>query len=149
MRGVGTNKCLVKQLLCLYPFPHVSQRSSTRLIFLPSRTRGCPSLARRTRDFCMPSPSDMSLRSSSIALSCKSMLTLVATNLWVWVGRLAGGEGTLLAMLGREAPVLDMVLRRPPIIGMAVALSPASDKTAATAAALALLPVTLFRRVTR
>src|SRR5690606_28664119 len=31
-RKMGTNKCLFKQLLCLYPFPHFSQRSSGRLL---------------------------------------------------------------------------------------------------------------------
>lgn len=41
-----TNRCFVKQLLCLYPFPHFSHRSSP-LTLLPSPfERGAPSLAR-------------------------------------------------------------------------------------------------------
>jgi hypothetical protein len=70
--GKGTNKCFVKQLLCLYPFPHFSHLSSTRLLFFPSLVRGCPSLARLTRAFSKPvspSSSDISIGSSSIALS--------------------------------------------------------------------------------
>lgn len=50
LRRMGTNKCLVKQLLCLYPLPHFSQRSSGRF-FLPSLTRGWPSLALLMRAF--------------------------------------------------------------------------------------------------
>ena len=44
---MGTNKCLDKQLLCLYPFPHFSHLRS--LAFLPSFVRCWPSLARRIR----------------------------------------------------------------------------------------------------
>lgn len=43
-----TNRCLVRQLLCLYPFPHVSHFNSPPLSLLLSPLRSCdPSLARR------------------------------------------------------------------------------------------------------
>ncbi len=147
---MGTNKCLVKQLLCLYPFPHVSQRSSGRLLLRPSLTRGCPSLALLTRAFwesSSPSSADM-LNSSSIALSCMVMFPSVDRNLWV--GRLAGGEGRLPTMADREAPFLDMVFRRAEMVmGSGIALSPASWRAAATAAAWGAVLVMLLRRVTR
>lgn len=72
-KKMGTNKCLVRQLLCLYPLPHFSQRRSGRLLFLPSLDSGWPSLARRTLAVSMPfsprSSPDRSLESSSMALS--------------------------------------------------------------------------------
>ena len=52
----GTDRCLVRQLLCLYPFPHFSHLNSLPLVRLPSplARREAPSLARRTRDFALP-----------------------------------------------------------------------------------------------
>ncbi len=106
-KEMGTNKCLVKQLLCLYPFPHVSQRSSGRLLLRPpSLLRGCPSLALRMRAFCRsasPSSADMSFNSSSMALSCMSAFVSAPTNLWV--GRLAGGDGRASHQRGSRGTV--------------------------------------------
>ena len=148
---MGTNKCLVKQLLCLYPFPQVSQRRSGRLPLRPSLRIGCPSLPLRRRAFSgskSPSSADMSFNSSSIALSCMSMLESGVTNLWV--GRLAGGEGRLPVMTDRGAPLLETVFRRVEMaIGSGMALSPASWIAAATAAVLVAVLVMLLRRVTR
>jgi hypothetical protein len=49
--GVFTNRCLCRQLLCLYPLPHVSHFNSPFTCLLPSvLTRRAPSLARRARD---------------------------------------------------------------------------------------------------
>lgn len=75
MEGV-TNRCFVKQELCLYPFPHLSHLSS-----LPLRTRipfcdnagpePVPSLARRFRGVGLTSgawPSTMALPFSSVVL---------------------------------------------------------------------------------
>src|SRR5690606_18687598 len=98
--------CLFKQLLCLYPFPHFSQRSSGRLLFRPpSLTRGWPSLALLTRalrkEESASSP-DMSFSSSSMALSCPLAAPCPAANLCV--GRLAGGDGRLPAIADRERP---------------------------------------------
>jgi len=110
---MGTNKCLVRQLLCLYPFPHFSQRSSGRLLLRPpSFTKGWPSLALRTRLFWSPEPSSSPepFKSSSMALSCILNIPSVVTNLRP--GRLAGGDGKLPRAAVREKPFLDMVLRR-------------------------------------
>jgi len=119
------------------------------LIFLPSLASGCPSLALRRRALREGSSlSDASFGSSSMALSSTSILPSSAANLWV--GRLAGGEGRLPARLRREPPLfLDTVLRRAPAIGTAVTFSPASLRTAATAAAEVAVLDMLFRRVTR
>lgn len=128
-KKMGTNKCLVKQLLCLYPLPHFSQRSSTRLLFLPSLVRGWPSLARRIRAVWRPpsaSSADISLESSSIALSCPSGFGCIAKR---FVGRLAGGEGRLPTMAARAAADLDIdiVLRRAlTAMGREATLSPPS-----------------------
>ena len=145
---MGTNKCLVKQLLCLYPFPHFSQRSSGRLLFRPSLIRGWPSLALRTRAFWSASSPDMSLSSSSMALPCILTVPPAVTNLWE--GKLAGGDGRLPARPDRERLFLDKVFRRLlTAMGSGVGLSPASWRAAATAATLALVLVILLRRVTR
>lgn len=48
-----TNRCLVRQLLCLYPFPHFSHLNSLPLVRLPSALRD-PSLARRILDLELP-----------------------------------------------------------------------------------------------
>lgn len=150
---MGTNKCLVKQLLCLYPLPHLSQRSSTRLIFLllPSLTRGWPSLARRNLPSCRAvSPSVEA--PSSMALSCPSGFPSVLS---VPTSAAGGCDGRLAARTAREMPDFDTVFRRPllMVIGRAVALSApsatTSPMTAATAATLAAVFVMLFRRVTR
>jgi hypothetical protein len=52
----GTDRCLVRQLLCLYPFPHFSHLRSLPLVRLPSplERREAPSLARRFRDLELP-----------------------------------------------------------------------------------------------
>lgn len=152
MRGMGkgTNKCLVRQLLCLYPFPQVSHLSSTRLNFLlPSLTRGWPSLARRMRAFCMlfsPSSPDALFGSSSIAFS----LTSILPSKWNFcVGRLAGGEGRLPTIAARAAALFDVVLRRE-LTAIGVTLSPPTSLIAAAmAAAFAAVFVMDFRRVTR
>lgn len=47
--GEYTHICLDKQLPCLYPFPHRSQRSSAMARFPSPLTRCEPSLARRPR----------------------------------------------------------------------------------------------------
>jgi len=151
-RKMGTNKCLFKQLLCLYPFPHFSQRSSGRLLLRPpSLARGCPSLARLTRAFWnaeSASSPDMSLSSSSMALSCTPPMLLSVMNLRV--GRLAGGEGRLATMAERERPFLDSVFRRElTAMGRGMAMSPDSWRAAATAATLAPVFVMLLRRVMR
>lgn len=148
-RRVGTNKCLVRQLLCLYPFPHCSQRSSGRLLFLPSLSSGWPSLALRTRVLSPPSSPDMSLSSSSMALSWVPVGMFIETNLFM--GKLPGGEGRLPAIPDRDILFLDTVLRREPTaIGSGVGRSPASCwRAAAMAATLAPVLVMLFRRVTR
>ena len=151
-RKVGTNKCLFKQLLCLYPFPHFSQRSSGRLLFrLPSLPRGWPSLALLTRAFWKAesaSSPDMSFSSSSMALSCTPAGPFPVTNLRV--GRLAGGDGRLPTIADRERPALEMVLRRElTAIGRGMAMSPDSWSAAATAATLAPVFVMLLRRVMR
>ncbi len=152
-RKVGTNKCLFKQLLCLYPFPHFSQRSSGRLLFRPpSLARGWPSLALLTRAFWKAesaSSPDMSFSSSSMALlSCTPTGPLPVANLEV--GRLAGGDGRLPTIADRERPFLDMVFRRElTAIGSGVAMSPDSWRAAATAATLAIVFVMLLRRVMR
>lgn len=147
---MGTNKCLVKQLLCLYPFPHFSQRRSGRLLFRPSLPRGWPSLALRMRAFWKASPSspDMSLSSSSMALSCILAVPFVMTNLWI--GKLAGGDRGLPAIEVRAMLLRDNVfLRALTEMGSGMGLSPASWRAAATAATLALGFVMLLRRVTR
>jgi len=99
------------------------------------------------------SSAERSFWSSSIALSSMLWLTVPLTpmaNLWLWVGRLAGGEGRLPRRPDRALPYLDMVLRRDPtVIGSGIAMSPASVRAAATAATLAEGLVMLFRRVTR
>lgn len=47
----GTDRCFVRQLLCLYPLPHFSHLSSLPLVRLASPLdRREPSLARRIRD---------------------------------------------------------------------------------------------------
>lgn len=149
---MGTNKCLFKQLLCLYPFPHFSQRSSGRLLFRPpSLTRGWPSLALLTRAFWKAdsaSSPDMSFSSSSIALSCPLAAPFPVTNLCV--GRLAGGEGRLPTIADRERPFFDTVFRRElTAIGRGMATSPDSWSAAATAATFAPVFVMLLRRVMR
>jgi hypothetical protein len=151
-RKMGTNKCLFKQLLCLYPFPHFSQRSSGRLLFRPpSLTRGWPSLALRTRAFWKAdaaSSPDMSFSSSSIALSCTLPAPCPVTNRRD--GRLAGGEGRLPMIADRERPFLDIVFRRELTpMGSGMAMSPDSWNAAATAATLAPVFVMLLRRVMR
>ena len=52
----GTDRCFVRQLLCLYPFPHFSHFRSLPLVRLlsPLPDRREPSLARRTRDLELP-----------------------------------------------------------------------------------------------
>lgn len=152
-RKMGTNKCLVKQLLCLYPFPHFSQRSSGRLLFRPpSFTSGWPSLALLTRAFskaASASSPDISITSSSIALSLSCRLLVPApppTNRRL--GRLAGGDGKLPAITDRDKPFLDRVFRRA-AIGSGVVISPDSVSAAASAATFAPVFVMLFRRVTR
>jgi hypothetical protein len=51
----ATDRCLVKQLLCLYPFPHFSHLKSLPLVRLPSPLdRREPSLARRILDLELP-----------------------------------------------------------------------------------------------
>jgi hypothetical protein len=50
-----TDRCFVRQLLCLYPFPHLSHLRSLALARLPSPfERREPSLARRFRDLELP-----------------------------------------------------------------------------------------------
>jgi hypothetical protein len=138
----GTNKCLVKQLLCLYPFPQCSQRSSGRLNLRPSLAWDWPSLALRPRAFWKESPSSGDAFSwSSMALSwcsCPSMFV------YLWTGMLAGGEGR------PAAPDLD-IRRLLILIGRAGTLSFMSPIAAAAAAAtmFALLLETLLRRATR
>lgn len=142
----GTNKCLVRQLLCLYPFPQCSQRSSGRLnLRPPSFAWGWPSLALRTRSFCKASsPSSGDAFSwSSMALSWCSGLTSAFMNLCA--GMLAGGETM------PPAPDLD-IRRAPMVIGTDVTLlfmSPIAAAAAAAATMFALLFVTLLRRATR
>ena len=48
-----TDRCFVRQLLCLYPLPHFSHFNSLPLVRLPSALRE-PSLARRIRDLEFP-----------------------------------------------------------------------------------------------
>jgi hypothetical protein len=143
---VGTNKCLVRQLLCLYPFPHLSHLRSFGCIFLPED--GWPSLALLMRDLlkALSSSSISSFWSSSIALSSFSDFRFnINDNLWL--GRLLGG----VASPAYFPPFpLDIVFLRDDIeIGIAREESPTSLATAATAAAFAVLAETLFRRVTR
>lgn len=94
------------------------------------------------------SSADMSLESSSIALSCPSGFGCIVNR---WVGRLAGGEGRLPTIAVRAAAAgLDIVPRRAlTAMGSAVTLSPTSCRAATTAAAFAAGFVMLFRRVTR
>lgn len=140
----GTNKCLVRQLLCLYPFPQCSQRSSGRLNLRPSFAWGWPSLALRTRSFCKASPSSGDAFSwSSMALSWCSGLTSAFRNLWA--GMLAGGE--------TMPPAPDFDIRRVPMLigtdGTLLFMSPIAAAAAAAATMFALLFVTLLRRATR
>jgi hypothetical protein len=144
---VGTNKCLDKQLLCLYPFPHFSHLRSPALDFLPSFTRCWPSLARLVRACLNPTSSSPSMSSSfwsSMALSFWSGFTPGAM-LMRWPGRLAGGDGSPAIP---DLPVFEVVFLRAEM-GMPIDVSPAS-LTAATIAAtlLTVFDVTLFRRVT-
>lgn len=140
----GTNKCLVRQLLCLYPFPQCSQRSSGRLNLRPSFACGWPSLALRTRSFCKASPSSGDAFSwSSMALSWCSGFTSAFMNLWA--GMLAGGE--------TMPPAPDFDIRRAPMLmgkdGTLLFMSPIAAAAAAAATMFALLFVTLLRRATR
>lgn len=51
----ATDRCLVRQLLCLYPLPHFSHLNSLPLVRLPSAfARREPSLARRILDLVLP-----------------------------------------------------------------------------------------------
>jgi hypothetical protein len=51
----GTDRCFVRQLLCLYPFPHFSHLRSLPLARLPSPLDSRePSLARRFRALELP-----------------------------------------------------------------------------------------------
>jgi hypothetical protein len=51
----GTDRCFVRQLLCLYPLPHFSHFKSLPLARLPSPLDSRePSLARRFRDLELP-----------------------------------------------------------------------------------------------
>jgi hypothetical protein len=147
---MGTNKCLDKQLLCLYPFPHLSHLRSLPLAFLPSFISCCPSLALLIRDCLNPvcsSSSISSFSSSSIALSLRSNFPLDVNRI-LWPGRLAGGEGRLPRAVDLADALFDIVFRRWEI-GIPNVPSLAS-LTAATIAAtlLAVFEVTLFRRVT-
>ena len=149
-RKVSTNKCLDKQLLCLYPFPHLSHLRSPAADFLPSFIRCWPSLARLIRDCLNPVSSSSSISSSfcssSIALSLSNFPVDVI--LILWPGKLAGGEGRLPSAPDLADEFFDIVLRRL-VIGIPTDVSPAS-LTAATIAAtlLAVFEDTLLRRVT-
>lgn len=149
---MGTNKCLVKQLLCLYPFPHLSHLRSPPLDFLPSFMRCWPSLALLMRDCLKPEGSSSSISSfwsSSMALSPRSDFPLEAIRI-LWLGRLAGGDGGLPRAADLADALLDIVFRRL-AMGTPKEASPPASLTAATIAAtlLMLFDETLFRRVTR
>lgn len=86
MRWGHTHICLVKQLLCLYPFPQRSQRSSPATRFPSPRIRCDPSLARRLRflvltGFPTEAPPSTAVLFPSVVADCGECLRPTAWSL--------------------------------------------------------------------
>lgn len=144
--GTGeTHKCFVRQLLCLYPFPHCSHRSSIRLLFLPSLVRGWPSLARLIRllESLSDSSPDVSWLSSMALLPFSCLISAL-------LGKLGGGDGRLPTKPDRTLDPLETVCLREDCVVMGRTDDRSlSRSTAARALTLAAGLVTDLRRVTR
>lgn len=147
--GGYTHICFVKQLLCLYPFPQRSQRSSLATRFPSPRFRFDPSLARRFlllvltgfAPEALPSAAEFSSIALGEVLRSEPAFTL------------RDKEDDRADVAPRELdsrPLRPARLRRCDAIGM-VTGSPLSFMVAATAAAAlaAAAEAILFRRVTR
>ena len=79
-RPEGTDRCFVKQLLCLYPFPHFSHFSSPLLLFPSLFVRYEPSLARRALAFDPVLTFSIGRKSSSTTDSSSSMASPLASS---------------------------------------------------------------------
>lgn len=144
-----TNRCLARQPLCLYVFPHVSHLSSVPLSRRPSlRRSGDPSLARRDRAFalglpllvfCGPDEDDEGssvrtlLRPCDGRCPCRDISSDMISD-----GAMAGGDEEAPFTTDRPARAVmaELLPSAPgrPDGGMVKGMSPASFTAAATAA---------------
>ena len=174
-----TNRCFVRQELCLYPFPHLSHFSSTTLLLRtvspePSESVWAPSLALLT--LLLVEPSDVA------ALLMPPLGEAVVTGTGTFLGKVNPFPGTEQAtrrghfpsLFGREDggdgypcivvklddwnPALKPIPALRPTLwesiealggGRASCVSPPSLTAWATAARFVAEDETLFRRVTR
>lgn len=153
-----TNRCFVKQLLCLYPLPHFSHLNSP-LDLLPSLLeRYAPSLARLVRAFEMlPSLSNVAGSSTTADPSMAYFISLVAPRSWSrtpsmeWVSAIKPASFPRETASGpRPDPDFNVKLRRLDSSGPLAKGSSAPLSAAAIAATLfTAVEVMLFRRVTR
>ena len=152
-----TNRCFVKQLLCLYPLPHFSHLNSP-LDLLPSLLdRWAPSLARLTRALEMlPSFSNATGPSSTADPSMARLLPPTRPS-WPWmmsVEFVSASKSVSFAkdpaLAPRPPSGFNVKLRRFNC-GELIAIGSSAPLIAAAMAAtlLAVVEVMLFRRVTR